>query len=148
MISRIQGKLPLWVTFPLSSSCICLYNCISESILVKLKLPILNETYSQEMADVNSGEFRRISLPLCEEVIFLIFSLFFAIKTSILETTVYSKIYVYFKIIKYHRYKVHTYLAYLVNQSSLKLFTFQMEFYFQHEKGFVKCNVNEIRWET
>ena len=124
MISRIQGKLPLWVTFPLSSSCICLYNCISESILVKLKLPILNETYSQEMADVNSGEFRRISLPLCEEVIFLIFSLFFAIKTSILETTVYSKIYVYFKIIKYHRYKVHTYLVYLVNQSLLKIIHF------------------------
>lgn len=22
-----------------------------------------------------------------------------------------------------------------------------MEFYFQHEKGFVKCNINEIRWE-
>ena len=129
MISRIQGKLPLWVTFPLNSSCICLYNCISESILVKLKLPILNETYSQEMADVNSGEFRRISLPLCEEVRFLIFftifcSQFLFFRFSILETTVYSKIYVYFKIIKYHRYKVHTYLDYLVNQSLLKTIHF------------------------
>ena len=120
MISRIQGILPLWVTFPLNSSCICLYNCISESVLVKLKLPILNETYSQEMADINSGEFRRISLPLCEEVIFLIFFTIFAIISQV----VYSKIYVYFKIIKYHRYKVHTYLAYLVNQSLLKTIHF------------------------
>lgn len=41
-----------------------------ESILVKLKLPILNETYSPDMTNVNSSEFRRISEPLCEEVWF------------------------------------------------------------------------------
>lgn len=44
--------------------------CFSESILVKLKLPILNETYTPDMANVNSSDFRRISEPLCEEVWF------------------------------------------------------------------------------